>query len=120
MNARSSVCNHFQDALESMPVMYLKPNIYFNKCLCTISISKQSSYEDVALYSAVFWYSSLDIHLLSGFLYCIGGWDSAQNFLSTVERFDPKIETWSEVSPMNLPRLDAAVLDINGRICVMG
>lgn len=39
-------------------------------------------------------------------LYAVGGFDGERR-LSSVERYDPEADTWSEVAPLNRPRSGA-------------
>lgn len=39
-------------------------------------------------------------------LYAVGGFDGVRR-LSSVERYDPETDTWSEVAPLNRPRSGA-------------
>ena len=43
---------------------------------------------------------------LEGFMYVIGGAES-WNCLNTVERYDPRIDTWTLIAPMNVARRGA-------------
>ena len=52
---------------------------------------------------------------LGNCLYAIGGMDSPKaghwgNPLKTVERYDPQIDQWTEVAPMNEARFGSAVV----------
>jgi len=40
-------------------------------------------------------------------IYAIGGQDSLGNYLNTVEMYDPVVNIWVEVSPLNISRFKA-------------
>lgn len=48
--------------------------------------------------------SSAGVAVLDGMLYVAGGNDGT-NCLNSVERFNPKANTWEGVAPMNIRRL---------------
>lgn len=60
------------------------------------------------------------------FLYAIGGkteYDTENDvyvYLNTVERFDPRRNTWTEVTPMQTRRAYACGIAVGGKLCVVG
>lgn len=50
--------------------------------------------------------SSAGVAVLDGLLYVAGGNDGT-SCLNSVERFNPKTNTWEGVAPMNIRRLDS-------------
>jgi N-acetylneuraminic acid mutarotase len=51
--------------------------------------------------------------VLDGLMYVMGGEDSDQT-LASVHRFDPVVDTWSEVVPMSFGRSGFGALVLNG------
>jgi len=49
----------------------------------------------------------VSVVLLDGYIYALGGFDGYTR-LSSVERYDPKLNQWEPVSDMNMVRSDAA------------
>uniref|UniRef100_A0A3Q2SWP0 Uncharacterized protein n=1 Tax=Fundulus heteroclitus TaxID=8078 RepID=A0A3Q2SWP0_FUNHE len=66
--------------------------------------------------------SSAGVAVLDGMLYVAGGNDGT-SCLNSVERFNPKTNTWEGVAPMNIRR-SANVRSKYGRnaqnVCIMG
>ncbi|XP_072811943.1 kelch-like protein 4 isoform X2 [Vicugna pacos] len=61
----------------------------------------------------------------NGFLYVVGGHDApASNHCSRlsdcVERYDPKIDSWSTVAPLSVPRDAVAVCPLGDKLYVVG
>ena len=60
------------------------------------------------------------------YLYAIGGKTENDNandpfkYLSTVERYDPKTNTWQETAPMHVRRAYACGVAVGGRLYVVG
>lgn len=60
------------------------------------------------------------------YLYAIGGKTENDNandpfkYLSTVERYDPKTNTWQETAPMHVRRAYACGVAVEGRLYVVG
>lgn len=55
----------------------------------------------------------------NGLVYAIGGFDGT-NRLSTVERYNPKKNQWTIISPMIVPRSDASACTLKDRIYATG
>ena len=55
----------------------------------------------------------------SGKLYVMGGHDG-QNWLSSVERYDPAKNAWEAVAPMSTARSALAAAATDGKLYVMG
>ena len=49
----------------------------------------------------------------------IGGRDGDQ-YLNTVERFDPRVGTWEHIAPMSNPKFAAGAAVLDGKIYVSG
>lgn len=58
--------------------------------------------------------------ILSGKLYVMGGRSDNSTFLSSVECYDPAINTWSHVTPMISKRAGARAGVVNGHLFVVG
>uniref|UniRef100_A0A4W4GIG2 BTB domain-containing protein n=2 Tax=Electrophorus electricus TaxID=8005 RepID=A0A4W4GIG2_ELEEL len=56
---------------------------------------------------------------LSGFVYCVGGFDSI-DYYNSVRKFNPVARTWHEVAPMHSRRCYVSVAVLNGCIYAMG
>lgn len=56
---------------------------------------------------------------LNGLIYAIGGYDG-HNRLNTVERYNPKTNQWTVISPMNMQRSDASACTLKGKIYATG
>ncbi|XP_075395268.1 kelch-like protein 4 isoform X1 [Tenrec ecaudatus] len=61
----------------------------------------------------------------NGYLYVVGGHDSPATTVSSrlsnyVERYDPKVDAWSSVAPLNIPRDAVAVCALGDRLYVIG
>lgn len=56
---------------------------------------------------------------LNGLIYAIGGYDG-HNRLNTVERYNPKTNQWSVITPMNMQRSDASACTLKGKIYATG
>lgn len=56
---------------------------------------------------------------LNGFIYAIGGYDG-HNRLNTVERYNPKTNQWTIITPMNMQRSDASACTLKGKIYATG
>ncbi|KAI3357286.1 hypothetical protein L3Q82_015732 [Scortum barcoo] len=56
---------------------------------------------------------------LNGSLYCIGGFDSIEQF-STMHKFDLGTHTWREVAPMHMARCYVSVTVMDGYIYAIG
>lgn len=56
---------------------------------------------------------------LRGLIYAIGGYDG-HNRLSTVERYNPKTNQWTVITPMNMQRSDASACTLKERIYATG
>ncbi len=56
---------------------------------------------------------------LQGHLYAIGGNDGSSS-LSSCERYDPHLNKWSPITPMNKRRAGAGVAQLNGHLYVVG
>ncbi|KAL1463208.1 hypothetical protein WDU94_014983 [Cyamophila willieti] len=54
-----------------------------------------------------------------GKIYAIGGQDN-RSILSSVECFDPDLQTWREVSPLKGARMGMAAAEVNGKIWIAG
>ena len=52
-------------------------------------------------------------------MYAIGGNDGAAS-LESCERYDPHLNKWALVSPMNKRRAGAGVAELNGQLYVIG
>ena len=59
------------------------------------------------------------VYLSQGFLYAIGGNDGAAS-LDTCERYDPHLNKWVMMAPMNKRRAGAGVAELNGQLYVVG
>ena len=62
----------------------------------------------------------LRVTQLGEWLYAIGGADKDDQFLATVERYNPETDIWEDVAPMGTPRGGAGVVTVNDRIYVVG
>ncbi|VDM26515.1 unnamed protein product [Hydatigera taeniaeformis] len=51
----------------------------------------------------------LGVAVVNRLLYAVGGFDGERR-LSSVERYDPEADAWSEVAPLNRPRSGAGEL----------
>lgn len=58
--------------------------------------------------------------VLDGYFYVAGGTGSHHTILNTVEFYDPKNDDWTQVSGMNIPRRDFALVESNGFLYAMG
>lgn len=56
---------------------------------------------------------------LDGYIYAVGGWESAHR-LDTVERYDPKANTWSFMRKLKIAVTSAAVVAHNKMLYVAG
>lgn len=56
---------------------------------------------------------------LNGLIYAIGGYDG-HNRLNTVERYNPKTNQWTVITPMNMQRSDASACVLKGKIYATG
>ena len=54
-----------------------------------------------------------------GRMYLFGGWDG-EKALDSVWVYDPGADLWSQVTPMEAPRIDARAIALSDRIVVMG
>jgi N-acetylneuraminic acid mutarotase len=63
---------------------------------------------------------ALGVGTVKGRLYAIGGVDSTQNVLKTVERYDPGKGIWERVRDMNVARGGMAIVVLNGRLYAIG
>lgn len=57
--------------------------------------------------------------VLKGFIYAIGGHDG-NTWLNSVERYDPKTNTWTTVAPMHHKRGSPGVTVYKGKILALG
>ena len=57
--------------------------------------------------------------VLNDFLYAVGGFGKNSK-LSSAERYDPKSDSWSSLSPMNSARAFASAIAFKGKIFVCG
>lgn len=94
--------------------LFLIGGWYYNACLdlSTLTWEKVNPLRT--------WRKGLNVAVLEGMIYAIGGHNSLRMSVNTVERWDPVSGTWSYVSPMLQRRshIEAAVL--NGRLYVIG
>ena len=51
--------------------------------------------------------------------YAAGGYDSS-NFLNSVERYDPSVDKWELVAPMNVKRSRIALVTCNSMLYAIG
>jgi N-acetylneuraminic acid mutarotase len=58
--------------------------------------------------------------VVDGKIYAVGGAESSDVFLSTVEEYDPATDTWTRKTDMPTVRSSAATSVVNGKIYVMG
>ncbi|KAK7593017.1 hypothetical protein V9T40_007769 [Parthenolecanium corni] len=63
--------------------------------------------------------SELGLAALDGYIYAVGGWESAHR-LDTVERYDPKANTWSFMRKLKIAVTSAAVVAHNKMLYVAG
>lgn len=70
-----------------------------------------------AMYCARYAYAAA---VLDGYFYVAGGTGSHHTILNTVEFYDPKNDDWTQVSGMNIPRRDFALVESNGFLYAMG
>lgn len=57
----------------------------------------------------------------NGFIYIAGGYTSwYSSKTASVELYDPKIDKWTEITPMNEPRVAFALIESNGFLLAMG
>lgn len=54
-----------------------------------------------------------------GSIYCIGGSNGRHDLIS-VEKYDPTVGTWQNVAPLNHFRYNAAAVEVDKKIYVMG
>ena len=57
----------------------------------------------------------LAVAVLDGKLYAVGG-ESNDNYLSSVERYDPALNAWDAVAPMGTARRDHGVVVLDGTL----
>uniref|UniRef100_A0A8D1XC66 BTB domain-containing protein n=1 Tax=Sus scrofa TaxID=9823 RepID=A0A8D1XC66_PIG len=57
--------------------------------------------------------------LLEGPIYAVGGHDG-WSYLNTVERYDPKTDTWTMVAPLSMPRDAVGVCLLGDRLYAVG
>ncbi|KAJ8318777.1 hypothetical protein KUTeg_003868 [Tegillarca granosa] len=57
--------------------------------------------------------------MLDGFMYAIGGWDGTSR-LDSVERYNPKTNTWTFIPPIKIPLTSPAVIALEGFLYVTG
>jgi N-acetylneuraminic acid mutarotase len=62
----------------------------------------------------------LKVAVVDDRLYAIGGRADSGEFLRTVERYDPRRDTWQTVAPMHTGRGNPAVAVVGDRIFVVG
>jgi N-acetylneuraminic acid mutarotase len=62
----------------------------------------------------------LKVAVVADRLFAIGGRADTGEFLRTVERYDPRRDTWQTVAPMHTGRGNPAVAVAGGRIFVVG
>jgi N-acetylneuraminic acid mutarotase len=62
----------------------------------------------------------LSANVVNGKIYAIGGASSAEVGISTVEEYDPAMDTWAEKSPMPTPRWGFATGTVDGKIYAIG
>jgi len=58
---------------------------------------------------------ALSTCVVNGKIYVIGGWDG-DNYLSTVEEYDPATDTWTKKADMPTPRGTLCASAVNGKI----
>lgn len=61
---------------------------------------------------------AMDAAVLDGNIYVIGGWD--QEFLRTVEMYDPKRDRWESKADLSQGNLGVAAATVNGKIYAIG
>lgn len=61
----------------------------------------------------------VSVTALDGLIYALGGYDG-QNRQNTAERYDPKTNQWTMISPMNVQRSDAHACTLNNKIYITG
>lgn len=57
--------------------------------------------------------------IVKGFIYAIGGNNGAAS-LESCEKYDPHLNKWTMVEPMNKRRAGAGVAELNGNLYVVG
>ena len=60
------------------------------------------------------------VAVLNGKLYAIGGYSNIDDYLKSVEVYDPVSDRWSFAADLSYPRDDASAVAYNGRIYVVG
>jgi len=58
--------------------------------------------------------------VVNGMIYVIGGRDSVDHAISTVEAYDPLMDTWISKASMPTPRAGLAAVEVSGKIYAMG
>lgn len=61
----------------------------------------------------------IGLAMLDGFMYAIGGWDGTSR-LDSVERYNPKTNTWTFIPPIKIPLTSPAVIALEGFLYVTG
>jgi len=62
----------------------------------------------------------IDVAVLDGKLYAVGGYNEGDQTLSSVERYDPAANAWEEVAPMAEGRDTHAVAVLDGKLYAVG
>ena len=62
----------------------------------------------------------IDVAVLDGKLYAVGGYNGGHQTLSSVERYDPAVDAWEEVAPMAYERDTHAVAVLDGKLYAVG
>ena len=62
----------------------------------------------------------LAVAVLDGKLYAVGGYNDDDQFLSSVERYDPALDAWEEVAPMAVERSTPAMGVLDGKLYAVG
>ena len=57
--------------------------------------------------------------ILDGFIYAVGGWNGTSR-LNSVECYNSRTNSWSDVTPMNVALASPAVTAYQGRLYVCG
>ena len=58
--------------------------------------------------------------VLDGKLYAVGGFNDDDQFLSSVERYDPVTNAWEAVAPMAVERIHHAMAVLDGKLYAVG
>ena len=58
--------------------------------------------------------------VLDGKLYAVGGFNDDDQFLCSVERYDPALNAWEAVAPMAVAREAPAVAVLDGKLYAVG